>query len=500
MAKDILKEIVEKRKTDIDRNGISFGFERPGRKRPLHPFIENPGTILEIKRSSPSKGNIAMDLSPEGLARQYAAAKTSAISVLTEGNYFHGSLPDLLEAAKGAPDVALLRKDFLLYPEEIDVAFDFGADAVLLIARILSDEALLKMAGRARELGMTPFVEVRTEDDLRKLHLVQKEGATVAGVNARDLKTFTMDPLIPAAFRKHLGPRAVFESGIHSGEDAAFARKLGFEGILVGEAVAKDPDAATGIVRAFLDAKGDRQGAFWRALAERREDVRRKFKGSPLVKVCGITNAEDANLAASLSADMLGFVLCKKSPRKTDEKTVREVSRALNQRLDEARPLLVGVVAEEGSTEEALAISLAREGVLDAVQFHGYRSAAAESASDFGFYEARNIRCEDEAETVRKRKSLSRPRTLIDAYAEDAPGGTGKRIADKFVEIVKRENALWLAGGISPENIREVVERFSPELVDLSSSLEASPGKKSEEKLRAFFKNIRQISFPKDFP
>ncbi len=489
MSRDILAEIVAKRKADMERQGISFGISRPTRNRPLHPFIEKPGTILEIKRSSPSKGNIAMGLDPKATAQKYAAAGTSAISVLTELNYFHGSLADLECVACGAPDVAILRKDFLLVPEEIDVAYDFGADAVLLIARILSDENLRKMAGRARELGLTPFVEVRTEDDLRKLKLVQKDGVTVSGVNARDLKTFAMDPLIPAAFRKHLGQRAVFESGILSPEDAAFARKLGFDGILVGEAAARNPDSARNLVKAFLGAGPDHYGTFWKRVAESRESVRKSFPGKPLAKICGITNADDAILAAELGADMLGFVFYAKSTRKASEQSVREISQKLDEKFGDAKPLLVGVVAESGSPEEAVAIALASDGILDGVQFHGCPPRSENSS--FGCYEAKRIQTESQAEDLRKNYRLSCPRTLVDAFHPEIVGGTGMRIADSLVDTVRQKNALWMAGGISPENIGEIVERFQPELVDLSSSLEKFPGKKDPLKLREFFRAIR---------
>ncbi len=490
MSRDILAEIIAKRKADIERQGITFGMERPTRNRPLHPFIEKPGTILEIKRSSPSKGNIAMDLDPKATAQKYAAAGTAAISVLTESNYFHGSLADLECVAHSAPGVAVLRKDFLLSPEEIDVAYDFGADAVLLIARILSDEEIRKMAGRARALGMTPFVEVRTKGDLRKLKLVQKDGATVAGVNARDLKNFSMDPLVPAAFRRHLGSRAVFESGILSPDDAAFARRLGFEGILVGEAAAKNPDSAQNLVKAFLNAQPDRCGTFWKSLAEMRESVRDSFPGKPLAKICGVTNAEDAILAAELGANMLGFVFYAKSARKASAQAVREIAKEIGERFGDARPLLVGVVAESGSPEEATALSLASEGALDGIQFHGYR-IPEEEPMDFGRYEARRIQTESQAKEIRKDYRLSFPRTLIDAYHPETVGGTGMRIADALVDTVRERNALWMAGGISPENIGTIVERFQPELVDLSTSLEEFPGKKDPKRLQEFFEAIR---------
>lgn len=490
MNRDILAEIVERRKADIRRLGICFGLERPRRSRPMHPFIQGPGTILEVKRSSPSKGNINMGLDPAKLGSLYAAAGTSAISVLTEGNYFHGSLSDLQAVAAAAPDASLLRKDFLLYPEEVDVAYDFGADAVLLIARILSDAELVSMANRARRFGMTPFVEVRTEDDLRKLKLVQKDGETVAGVNARDLRNFQIDPLIPAAFRKFLGERAVFESGVQVPQDAAFARRLGFEGVLIGEACAKSSETAKDFVSAFLGAKPDSYGDFWRELSERREALRKSHPDKPLAKICGITNADDALLSAELGADMLGFLFYEKSPRRTTRKEAESVVEKVKGRFGASAPLCVGVVADD-SALAADAVALAEDGILDAVQFHGTPIPSDADSSHFGYYPAARLQTAEEAKTLVANFRHSIPRTLVDAYVPDVIGGTGRRIADECVEAVREMGALWLAGGITPENVGTIIERFSPELVDLSSSLEKLPGKKDPEKLRLFFRNIR---------
>ena len=371
------------------------------------------------------------------------------------------------------------------------MAYDFGADAVLLIARILDDSTLCAMANRARELGMTPFVEVRTEDDIRKLKLVQKDGECVAGVNARDLRNFHIDPLIPAAFRKELGPRAVFESGVKEPSDAAFARRLGFEGILIGEAAAKSPDSAKNLVSAFLGASQDGYGKFWKTFAEKREEVRKNFPGKPLVKICGITNEEDAVLATELGADMLGFMFYNPSPRKTNEADTRRIVSRLKEQFKDKAPLCVGVVADRGTAEEKTAFALAKEGVLDAIQFHGVSISSEMENANFGYYAAVRLKSQAEAESLIANSKHSLPRTLVDAYVPDVVGGTGKRIDDSLLDAVRAKEPLWMAGGISSENISEIVIRFEPELVDLSTSLEASHGKKSAEKLRAFFKAVR---------
>ena len=203
--------------------------------------------------------------------------------MLTESNFFKVSLRDLIAVAdlmerrrqQGLHACAVLRKDFLLFEDEIDIAYRCGADAVLLIARILDDDQLVKMAKRAQSFDMQAFVEVREVDDLRKLKVVTEalgESAAktiVAGVNSRDLATFHTDPLVPASVRSKLPAKAVFESGILCPADATYARNLGFTGILVGEAVAKRPALAKEVVGAFESGCENGRGKCWKRVAER---------------------------------------------------------------------------------------------------------------------------------------------------------------------------------------------------------------------------------------
>lgn len=529
MSEDILSKIVRMRREDIERLGLNFGIEIPEKRRRGHiEFLGTPGAILEVKRASPSKGDIAPDLDPVGLASTYADAHAQAVSVLTEGNFFKGTLRDLIAVAdsmeerakKGLHACAVLRKDFLLYENEIDIAYRCGADAVLLIARILDDGQLIKMAKRAQGFGIQAFVEVREKDDFRKLDVVlgalgaDAAKTIVAGVNSRDLATFHTDPLVPAAVRGKLPAKAVFESGILSAGDAAYARNLGFTGILVGEAVAKNPPLAKEVVAAFESGCENARGKFWKKFAERRDAKRFSAKfpelaeGSvrphPLVKICGITREEDGMLAAELGADMLGFVFST-TKRLTTEEFVRVFAakirlchpeRSVNG--VEGSPLLVGVITDPESPEGKTAIRLAREGVLDAVQFHGVNppkvGELAEGTNKIGipYYCAARVGAPGDFDYVATLRSCGEPRILLDAKVEGIPGGTGKTIPESLLREKAGDIPLWLAGGINPENVFTICEKFHPELIDVSSGVEDAPGIKNPEKMRKLFEILQK--------
>ena len=541
MSEDILQKIVRMRREDIDRLGLNFNIDIPEARHVGHTeFLGNAGAILEVKRASPSKGDIAPDLNPVELATTYAEAHAQAVSVLTEMNFFKGSLRDLIAVAdlmerrrqQGLHTCAVLRKDFLLFEDEIDIAYRCGADAVLLIARILDDEQLVKMAQRAQKFGIQAFVEVREADDFRKLAVVTAAlgdaaaKTIVAGVNSRDLATFHTDPLIPASVRSKLPAKAVFESGILSAADATYARNLGFTGILVGEAVAKNPPLAKDVVSAFESGCENARGQFWKKFAALRqaqgpckvgEPAEPPRSNRPLVKICGITREEDGLLAAELGADMLGFVFST-TKRLTTEEFVRSFKNRLP-RLSEARndvachpepfdklrdinkvgepvePLLVGVITDPNSVEGKTAIKLAQEGVLDAVQFHGVdphnSDALAESCSAaLPYYCAARVGAPEDFDYVASLRKNGEPRILLDAKVEGIPGGTGKTIPESLLREKANGAPLWLAGGINPENVATLCEKFHPELIDVSSGIEDAPGIKNHDKMKALFAAI----------
>lgn len=526
MALDILTQIVERRKADMEKRGLSFGYEIPQeRKRRVHPFVQEKGVVLEVKRASPSKGDIAPKLNASETALAYQEAGASAISVLTEENYFKGNLGDLMSVCQSV-DVAVLRKDFLVYPDEIDIAYKCGADAVLLIARILEKEVLARMLERTAAFGMTAFVELRLADDLQKLVEAKKlAGANVptivCGVNARDLKDFSIDLLTPLGFLEEIKAamgqdcNVVFESGIRTAQAASFAGSLGFAGLLLGEAAARDTSKAASFVKAFVSGTETPNARAWKKFTARKTSCKPKNgaavpglpKIKPLVKICGLTNKEDAMAAAELGAGLLGFVFCEASPRNASEAVVREVRAALqNQEALQAQKrevFLVGVVTDTTSQQAKAALALARQGVLDFIQLHGERAAqeffADKENLSLAHYCAANLsganvgddeNCAGGLDKIQGLLDLGEPRVLIDAKVGDKLGGTGTQVAEDLVLKAKKKSPLWLAGGLGADNVRDVIEKYLPELIDASSLLEAAPGKKDLEKLKAFFAEI----------
>jgi indole-3-glycerol phosphate synthase len=214
------------------------------------PRLREPGSsvIAEVKRRSPSKGDLAPIADPAALARQYAAGGAAAVSVLTEERRFSGSLDDL-RAVRAAVDVPVLRKDFLVEPYQVLESRAAGADLVLLIVAALDDDTLRRLHDHARELGMAVLVEVHDEPEAARAVAL---GAELVGVNARSLKTLEVDPDTFGRLAPLLsGDRVlVAESGISSPVDVKRYVAEGARAVLVGEALVKDGDPE-GAVRAM---------------------------------------------------------------------------------------------------------------------------------------------------------------------------------------------------------------------------------------------------------
>lgn len=201
--------------------------------------------IAEVKRASPSRGSLAAIPDPAALAASYETGGASAISVLTEERKFHGSLADL-EAVRDAVSIPVLRKEFVAEPYQVFEARAAGADLVLLIVAALEQKQLVELHELITQLGMTSLVEAHSADELSR---ALDTGASLVGVNARDLTTFELDRDLfgRLADRIPSGVIRVAESAVKSADDVAHYRAAGADVVLVGEAlVTSDPVATLG--------------------------------------------------------------------------------------------------------------------------------------------------------------------------------------------------------------------------------------------------------------
>jgi indole-3-glycerol phosphate synthase len=252
---DILARIVERKRVELAAKTVrALSFEEAAGRRTGRDFAavltaRKPAIIAEIKKASPSKGLLSADFRPAEQARDYESGGAAALSVLTDREFFQGSL-EHLQQARDAVALPVLRKDFTIDEMDIIEAAAHGADAVLLIAAILTREELERFQRRAESLGLTALVEVHNEEELDR---ALDSGVRILGVNNRDLRSFQvsletslrMAPLIPQ------GVIRVSESGIHSRDDVARLSDAGYEAFLVGEHLMKSGRPAEAL-RALL--------------------------------------------------------------------------------------------------------------------------------------------------------------------------------------------------------------------------------------------------------
>jgi indole-3-glycerol phosphate synthase len=238
-----VREELAERKAAVPFPEIADKARADLRRRDIRNFLgEGPGIIAEIKRASPSRGWIRKDLDAAGIARSYVSGGACAVSVLTENRFFGGTLRDLSEARAACGDLPVLRKDFVLDEYMLAESRVNGADLVLLIVGVLGRKTA-EMVRRAAEYGLESLVEVHDEEEMR---VAAESGATIVGINNRDLASLRVDP-DTAARLLPLSPPGVLkvvESGISSHAEVKRYYDMGADAFLVGEAIVRSPDAA----------------------------------------------------------------------------------------------------------------------------------------------------------------------------------------------------------------------------------------------------------------
>jgi indole-3-glycerol phosphate synthase/phosphoribosylanthranilate isomerase len=236
------------------------------------------GAIAEVKRRSPSAGDLRPDADPASLAARFADAGAAAISILVDERF--GGTPADLGAARRATTAPLLAKGFFSTEQQLDELRGLGADAVLLILRDLDDGAAARLQHHAAGLGMDALVEAHDAEELRRATALD---ARVIGINARDLTSFAIDrrtqlELVAGAPRDRV---VVAESGVHTRAQGAAAELAGADAVLVGTALMRAPDPVAKLT---------------------------ELLSRPLVKVCGLTRQADVDVAVEAGADMCGFI------------------------------------------------------------------------------------------------------------------------------------------------------------------------------------------------
>lgn len=456
--------------------------------------------MAEIKRASPSKGVISLSACAPAQARTYALAGASVISVLTEPEWFKGSIDDLRavrQALEGMPNrPAVLRKEFIFEEYQILEARLSGADTVLLIVKMLDEETLIRLYQYSKSLGMEPLVEVNTPEETS---IAVKLGAQVIGVNNRDLTSFEVDLGNTSRLLGQVPKETIVcaLSGISGPKDVEAYQKNGVGAVLVGEALMRAKDTAL----------------FIRELLGGSTTPPKPATSSLLVKICGTRSAENATEAINAGADLIGMILVPGRGRYVPREDAIAISKAVHQsqkkneiavsdrvsnqasdffsnsesHISSGRALLVGVFQNQ-PLEEVLELQKAYD--LDIVQLHG--DEPLEWANTIPVPVIRSFRPGQVG--LRRRGFHTVP--LLDS----ASGGSGQKLDMTEVQATLTKDKslrVILAGGLNQDNVAEAVQAAGAVgdqiiAVDVSSGVEEN-GAQSISKIKAFIKEAKSI-------
>lgn len=456
--------------------------------------------MAEIKRASPSKGIISLSTCAPAQARTYALAGASVISVLTEPDWFKGSIDDMRavrQALAGMPNrPAVLRKEFIFDEYQILEARVAGADTFLLIVKMLDTPLLERLYKYGQSLGMEAVVEVNTTDEME---IALKLGSKVIGVNNRNLTTFDVDmdttnrlmEMVPA------GTTLCALSGITGPQDVEPYLKTGVGAVLVGEALMRAKDT-TKFISELLGGNS--------------EQIKSRTSEHLAVKICGTRSAEAAKAAIEAGADLIGMILVTGRKRCVSSETALAISqtvhntpKATSSRAKSSaagtekavsffehkgayalqhpsRALIVGVFQNQ-----PLDYVLEQQRLLnlDVVQLHGQEPL--EWASIIPVPVIRAFKPNDAGIAARGFHSLP----LLDSGA----GGTGEKLdMSTVVDVLRKDDGLHVlfAGGLNPDNVAQTVQSLGDQAekvvcVDVSSGVETD-GEQDLDKIRAFVK------------
>ncbi|KAI3343333.1 indole-3-glycerol phosphate synthase [Ustulina deusta] len=461
--------------------------------------------MAEIKRGSPSKGIFALDIDAPTQAKKYALAGASVISVLTEPDWFKGSIEDLRavrQVLSGMPNrPAILRKEFIFEEYQILEARLAGADTVLLIVKMLDEELLTRLYKYSVSLGMEPLVEVQNADEMAT---AVKLGSKVIGVNNRNLESFEVDLSTTSRLRSLVPQETIIcaLSGINTHEDVIANHKDGVNAILVGEAIMRAPDASQ----------------FIEQLCAGKVTTQKSETEPLLAKICGTRTREAAVAAAEAGADLIGMILVPGRKRTVSDETARAISEAVHgfsrpatssasalptdkatdffasasQKISapgHTRPLLVGVFLNQPLSQ---ILELTARYRLDIVQLHG--KEPLEWTRHIPVPVMRRFEPDEPGIGARGYHAVP----LFDSGSAGGSGQLLDAVAVKAALERDHELRIVLAGGLSPENVAEVIQGAGDDAeriigVDVSSGVEGPDGLQSLDRIREFVKAAKAI-------
>ena len=499
---DILNEIVARRRIDIESSSVPLAELKAQYRdrdrndfRPFHNVLRAnrslPGVasiIAEIKRSSPAKGLFAPHLDPEESAGMYEFGGATCLSVLTEPHYFDGSMDDLI-AARASCSIPVLQKDFIVTEHQVWEAA-VHADAMLLIARCLEQKQLASLHALATELGLDVLVEVFDEEDIDK---IEPFHFPLIGINHRNLRTMDveLERSHDLVSRFTADQTVVAASGITSRSDIENLMRADIRAFLVGEVLSTEAEPYN-LLRTLVHGNGT------------------------FVKVCGITSPETAIACFEAGASMIGLVHYPQSPRHVDVAQMREILDAIEPFLLHASRDVVLVVVDQLPAEIDPRINY--------LQVYGNISPDALQRDDLppcGILVikdketiahlcntcAKNPRAAGQTltsmffgstpkiEGCSSKCSHSPPSPsyyCLEISKGSMPGGNGAAWDWSLAKPFCERFPTLIAGGITPENVADVIRLAHPVGIDVSSGVESSPGVKDMDKVRQLTENVHK--------
>ncbi|HRU18795.1 MAG TPA: indole-3-glycerol phosphate synthase TrpC [Kiritimatiellia bacterium] len=422
--------------------------------------------IAELKRASPSAGDIRPDLDPADLARRYAEGGAAALSVLTEPAFFKGSADDLRQARE-AVALPVLRKDFILDPYQVYESVALNADAILLIVRIVDDDTLHALYTLVCSLGLDVLTEVFDEEDAARARAL---GATLVGINNRDLARFSTDTTRTARLAALFPPDVsiVALSGIRTSDDIRQTLACGIRRFLIGERLVRQPDPV-----ATLRA--------WTTLHP-------SLLLSPMLpnlKICGITEHATARFCAEMGVGALGAVFYAKSPRYVTPSQARALFEGLPGHV--AR---VGVFAN--CLPDAM-LAAAREARLTTLQLHGQESLAdIRSLLRSGYRVIRTLSATGDSLLKIAQEIPTEAGILVECGQGPLPGGNAAVWNWAEAAPLAAVRPFALAGGLTPDNITDALRGSRAAACDVSSGVETRPGVKNHDAIQKLVNALRK--------